>query len=126
MGESVLRSEIQKRNRAFMSAVKAGDAAKVAASYTEDAWLLPPGADIIRGRARIEEFWRGLFERIAELNLTTVDVVALGSDTAREVGSAEITLKSGEAKRIPGKYIVVWKRVAGEWQLEADMFNNNA
>jgi ketosteroid isomerase-like protein len=73
--------------------VKAGDAARLAALYTEDAWLLPPGADIVRGRARIEEFWHGRFQRIAEVKLTTVDVVALALDSAREVGSSEIALR---------------------------------
>ena len=125
MAESALRSEIQERNDAAMSAVKAGDAARLAALYTEDAWLLPPGADIVRERARIEEFWHGRFQRIAEVKLTTVDVVALALDSAREVGSSEIALR-GDGKHLPGKYIVVWKRIAGEWQIEADMFNNNA
>ena len=125
MTESALRSEIQRRNDPAMSAVRAGDAARFAALYTEDAWLLPQGADIIRGRARIEEFWHRRFQRIAEIKLTTVDVIAIGPDSAREVGSSQIALK-GDSKRIPGKYMVVWKRVAGEWQLEADMFNSNA
>jgi ketosteroid isomerase-like protein len=34
-----------------------GDAAALAGMYTEDASLLPPGAEMIRGRAAIQAFW---------------------------------------------------------------------
>jgi len=34
----------------------------------------------------------------------------------------------GEGGRVlgKGKYIVVWKRVAGQWKLHRDIFNSNA
>jgi hypothetical protein len=36
----------------------AGDIASVAALYTEDAVVLPPGADMVEGRSAIQAFWK--------------------------------------------------------------------
>ena len=119
-----LRSEIAARNEAFRVATERGDPAALAALYTEDAWLLPHGRSMIQGRRDIEAFWRSRLERIAEVRLTTDDVVSTGQDTAREIGRSAITLKQAPTP-IAGKYLVCWKRVADEWQLEADAFNGD-
>ena len=49
---------IQKLDDKFAAAFNKGDAAAVAAMYTEDAYVLPPGADIVKGRNAIEALWR--------------------------------------------------------------------
>ena len=125
MPDTPLKEAIQHQNLAFMIAVKAGDATALGALYTEDAWLLPPGGAMVHGRSQIEAFWKSRFDRIAEVNLTTVDVVPLGPDAAREVGKAVILTTGHLAEEIAGKYMVVWRQVEGEWKLEADMWNNN-
>jgi uncharacterized protein (TIGR02246 family) len=51
------RATIEKLNEAWTAAFK-GDAAAVAALYTEDAYALPPGSEMVKGRAAIEAFWR--------------------------------------------------------------------
>lgn len=120
-----LISEIQARNDQFREATRRGDAAGLPALYTGDAWLLPPGAPGISGRAGIEEFWRARLERIEEVMLTANDVVGIGPDWAREVGTSSLKLK-GQMERVSGKYVVVWRRLGGEWQLEADAFNSDS
>ena len=125
MTDTSLKDAISAQNLAFMAAAQAGDAGALAALYTEDAWLLPPGGDMIQGRPQIEAFWKSRFDRIAEVGLTTVDVVPLGPDAAREVGRAVILTQGHLAEEIKGKYMVVWRQVGGEWKLEADMWNSN-
>ena len=44
------RATIDKLNDAFVDALGRGDFASVAKMYTEDAYLMPPGADLVRGR----------------------------------------------------------------------------
>ncbi len=122
---ATLRDRIAAQNTKFMQAAERGDAAALATLYTDDAWLLPPGADMLRGRAAIQEFWNSRFQRIAAVQLTTTDLSAIGEDGAREIGAALITLK-GQEQPLTGKYIVVWKLTGGEWKLEADMWNSNA
>ncbi len=52
---------IQKLDDAWSDAFNKGDAAAIAAMYAEDAYLLPPGHDMVKGRAAIEGFWKGAY-----------------------------------------------------------------
>jgi uncharacterized protein (TIGR02246 family) len=124
MTDPDLQASIAAQNAKFMQAAEKGDAAALAALYTDEAWLLPPGAEMVRGRAAIEEFWASRFQRIAAIELTTTDLAAVSEDGAREVGASLITLR-GQNQRLTGKYMVVWKLTEGEWKLEADMWNSN-
>ena len=48
------KATIAKLNDAWAAAFNKGDAQAVAAMYAEDAYVLPPGSDIVKGRAAIE------------------------------------------------------------------------
>ncbi len=52
---------------------------------------------MIQGKAGIETFWAARFERMSAVTLTTVDVISLGDDAAREVGTSLVTLKGVRA-----------------------------
>jgi ketosteroid isomerase-like protein len=55
MSETVVaegRTEVDAANRRFMEAFERGDAASVAALYTEDAVVLPPDGPMISGVRR--------------------------------------------------------------------------
>lgn len=54
--------------------------------YTEDAYVLPPGADIVKGRAAIEAFWKQAVQQFGDAKLTTIDVLPLSRSAAREIG----------------------------------------
>jgi ketosteroid isomerase-like protein len=74
------KAAIEKLNDAWMAAFNKGDAAAVAAMYTEDAYVLPPGAEMVKGHAAIEAFWRQAAQQMGEAKLTTVDVLPLEHD----------------------------------------------
>ncbi len=124
----MLQQAVQDTNREFMEAVKRKDPASVAALYTEDATLLPPNSEAIRGRQGIEAFFKtGMQMGISEATLETVDVEYLG-DVAYEVGAytMKIEPEGGQATVDKGKYVVVWKREGdGPWKLAIDMWNTN-
>src|SRR5438128_10162632 len=88
------KATIQKLNDAWTAAFNKGDAAAVAAMYTEDAYVLPPGADMIRGRAAIEAFWRQAVQQLGDAKLTTIEVLPLGPQAAREIGAVSLKSKS--------------------------------
>ena len=69
---------IQKLKDQFGEAFNRADAAGVAAFYTEDAYLLPPGADTAKGRAAVQNFWKAAAEKFGDMKLTTADVMPLG------------------------------------------------
>jgi uncharacterized protein (TIGR02246 family) len=83
---------IDKLNTEFIAAFAKGDMAALGQMYTEDAYLLPPDSETVKGRAAIQRFWTSAAAAIGDLKLTTVDVKPLGSDAAREIGT--FTLKT--------------------------------
>jgi ketosteroid isomerase-like protein len=99
--------------------------AAVATHYTEDAVVLPPGAEMIKGRSAIQSFWKGAAEQIGDIRLTAVDVKPLGTDAAREIGTFSLKTKDQQPQEITGKYVVVWEKVGGDWKLATDIWNTN-
>jgi len=65
------QATIAKLNNAWTAAFNKGDAQAVAAMYAEDAYVLPPGSDIVKGRAAIEVFWRQAAQQMGDAKLTT-------------------------------------------------------
>lgn len=127
MAESV-RNAIEEANVKFCEEIRNGDAAGLAALYTEDAVLLPPNSEKIQGRKGVEEFWGGAMTQLGlkDAILTTVELFGTG-DTLTEVGN--YTLKIQPAGQEPvedkGKYVVIWKQTAEGWKLHRDIWNSN-
>ena len=119
------KGTIEKLNDQFVAAFNRGDAAAVAAMYTNDAVVLPPGAEMQTGRGDIETFWKKSAEQLGDLKLTTIDVRPLGSDAAREIGNFSLKTKGQPPQPIEGKYVVVWQKVGSDWKLAADIWNTN-
>ena len=119
-----VKAAVDAANKKFGAAIAAGNAAGVAALYTEDAMALPPNSEAVRGRAAIEKAFQGMIASgVKEITLTAQEVEGHG-DTATEVGAYSV--KDGAGKELDrGKYVVVWKRVQGDWKLHRDIWNSN-
>jgi uncharacterized protein (TIGR02246 family) len=112
-------AETAATNHRFEQAFNRGDAAAVAALYTENATLLPPGADLMTGRQAAQSFWQATYGSGARnLSLNTVSVESYG-DAAREIGrfSVNVPVQGGQTTRVEGKYVVIWKKTADGWRL---------
>jgi ketosteroid isomerase-like protein len=120
---------IGKARDAFVGALESGDARAASASYTPDARLLAPSAELFRGRAAIERFWMaGVDTGISEVQLETLELVRR-SGFAYEIG--RYTLGLIPADGIPlvdrGKYLRVHEQQAdGSWLWAVEMFNPDA
>ena len=119
------KATIQRLNDQFTRAFSAGDIATVAAHYTEDATVLPPGAEMVMGRNAILTFWKSAADQIGDIKLTAVDVKPLGSNAAREIGTFSFRTKGAQSQQVTGKYVVVWEKVGGDWKLATDIWNTN-
>lgn len=118
------RAGIEAANKDFMAAFGRQDAARVANCYTADAQLLPPQAAFVEGTEAIQQFWQsGIDSGAKEFALTTVEVRGW-DDEAYEVGTYTMSGGGGETLDA-GKYIVIWKRVDGQWKLHRDIWNSN-
>jgi uncharacterized protein (TIGR02246 family) len=119
------KATIEKLNDVWTAAFNKGDAAAVAALYTEDAYVLPPGSAMVKGRAAIEAFWRQAAQQMSDAKLTTVDVLPLGRSAAREIGTVTLKTKSQPPQEVVGKYVVVWRKIGRDWKLATDIWNTD-
>jgi len=121
---SEIYSAIAAADDKFMAAFKSGDAAGLAALYTDNGQILPPNSDFVTGKEAIQSFWQALFDMgIKEAKIEIVEVEDHG-DTATEV--SKFKLKGAEGQVIDkGKFIVIWKQEAEQWKLHRDIFNSS-
>ncbi len=119
------KATIEKLNQAFATALAKGDYAAAAAIYTEDAYLLPPGAEMKRGRAAIQEFWSKAGEGIGDIRLAVMDLTPLGGAAAREIGTFSFKTKEAQPSEVTGKYVAIWQKVGNDWKLATDIWNMN-
>lgn len=112
----------------WATAATAGDANAVAALYTADAIVLPPGQASVQGDAA-KEFWNGFFNAMAvQVELNTKEIEGRG-DLAYATGTYRMTLtpKKPGAKPLPtedGKYVEILKKQAdGSWKIVHDIWN---
>jgi uncharacterized protein (TIGR02246 family) len=127
--DAAVKSAIERATTTFTTAINAGKYADAAAIYAEDAIVLPPESDVIKGRAAIQEFFGGWAAyKPTDFKLATVDV-EIHDDIAIERGtySMKITPPGATAPlEDNGKFMVVWKRQSdGSWQVYRDMYNTN-
>lgn len=123
-----VQKAIEEANLKFGEAFRQADPAAVAALYTDDAILLPPNSDIIRGKQGIEAFWQVVIDMgVKDAALTTVEVMGVG-DMVCEIGQYTLTIQpeGQEAMEDKGKYVVIWKQAEdGSWKLHVDIWNTS-
>ena len=95
-GDSDLKAAIDAQNTKFEQAYNTGDMDAVAALYSEDGAVLPPGAARQDGRDAIRAFWSGAMEGgLKDVDLTAVEVYPQG-DVATEVGGFTASAPAAE------------------------------
>ena len=93
----------------------------VAAIYTDDGQLLPPGAGTVDGRAAIKDYWANdIGTQWAKISIKADSTVVSG-DWAYRSGAWNT-----ESPALSGKFIEVWKRAGDGWQLHKDIWNMDA
>ncbi len=116
--------EITEANQLFMEAFNSGDAAKLAENYTSNAKLFPTNSDVIEGQEAIKNFWQGAIDMgIKKAVLETILATSFGN-TANEEGRYTLYAENNVVAD-QGKYIVIWKKVSGQWKLHYDIWNTS-
>src|SRR6185369_78418 len=121
------RTAIEAANAKFSEVFARGDGTALSAMYTADAFLFPPGEEIVRGNLAIGQFWKKTHESgVASAKLTTTDVERSG-DIAFETGTVELVVRAQGKPDTSAraKNLVVWKRQSdGTWKLHRDIWND--
>ncbi len=122
------RKAVEEANQKFMDASIRGDAATVAALYTDNTLLLPPNSPMIQGKKATEEYWRETWAqlKIADFKMTILDLYGKG-DLVCEVGSYTLKFRvQGKDTVDEGKYLVVWRQMAYKtWKKHIDIWNSD-
>ncbi|MBL4905453.1 MAG: hypothetical protein JKZ00_05490 [Flavobacteriaceae bacterium] len=118
------KTEIEAANMQFMTFYAANDSISLANLYTLDAKFMGDGAPSVTGRKNIQSNLSATMKSgVTSINLKTIDVWG-GENLITEEGEASLFV--GETEVYNGKYIVLWKKVDGEWKLFRDIFNSNS
>ncbi|MGD9810260.1 MAG: SgcJ/EcaC family oxidoreductase [Sphingobium sp.] len=108
--------------------IKAKDAAGIAGLYTEDGAVMPPNSPIGKGHSAIQQTWASML-KIPGFDLTIIPeqiVVSSSGDMALDRGTYRLTVTpDGTTQTDTGKYVVVWRKVGGDWKAAADIFNSD-
>ena len=120
-GDPKLDRAIEKANSEFIEAMKTGDAATIAAPYTENASFITIDGACIQGRTEIEKMYRDRFARSGPAHSTKINSkkLVVDNDLAYESGYGEITLlKDGKLSTNGGRFLTVWQRQSnGDWKI---------
>ena len=120
-GDPKLDRAIRKANSDYVEAMKTGDAAAIAAPYTDDAVFVGIDGACTRGRAEIEKMYRARFERSGLAKSTRINSrrVVVDGNLAYESGSGEIgRLREGKLSTDSARFLTVWQRQGdGQWKI---------
>jgi uncharacterized protein (TIGR02246 family) len=105
----------------YVDAYNRKDPSAVASYYADDATEIEGNGMMLTGRAALADAFT---KDTASWGKLTITPVASGShfmgDIAYEVGSTTVdVMQNGKMVQIPGNYLVVLRKQAGEWKLAA-------
>jgi len=104
------RAAAEEVSAAWARAFDAGDAAALAALYTEDAHSFPPGSSAISGRREIEVYWREDIGAGGAVTKLKPDHSVAQADLLQVAGVYDVVGKDG-VSLAKGQYDQLWTRV---------------
>ena len=118
------KKEIEAANQNVTDLLAKGDSVAFANCYAVDAKFMDANAPSIEGRAKIQTAWAKFINVGAtKIKLTTLEVWG-NENIITEEGLYDFKTKDGAAIG-NGKYIVLWKKVDGKWEIFRDLSNSN-
>ncbi|MEM8507626.1 MAG: DUF4440 domain-containing protein [Bacteroidota bacterium] len=117
--------QILENTKTFSAYVMRSDYTGIASSYTADAKIFPNTTLILEGEDIIK-YWtlpEGLsrpYHKITQSEITVIE------NTAYDYGYYEGKTKrnDGQLSSWKGKYVIVWKKIEGQWKMYLDIWNS--
>jgi len=122
------RTAIDAVRAKYVAAENAGDAAAIAALYTDDGVYMPSNMPAASGKAEIQARYEQIFAQMTQQGEATPAAVDIAGDWAIERGTYKSTLTpkaGGEAMEDTGKYVVVSKKMADGWKVHYLIWNSD-
>ena len=111
----------------LLEGINSGDAAAAADHWSEDGAFLPPNSPMVEGRENIQTFLQGMIDMgLTELKAETVKLEVMG-DMAYRIGRYNLTIQPEGSESITdkGKFVQVFSREYGTWELSVSIFNTD-
>jgi len=119
-----LKKVIEEKDKNFTSAFVKGDSSTVVNAYTTDARIFPPNHEMIAGQQAIGTLVSQFFKYgIKEFRDSTTSLYG-NEENLIEEGSFFMADAKGNVMD-KGKYLVVWKKVSGDWKIYSDIWNTS-
>ena len=119
------KAEFQKVADRFVEAYAKGDLNSVLRLYTENAYVLPPQATMVRGQNDIANFWKEEARRVELKQVTVVDSRALGNNTAHVIFTSVGHTRDAALKEIKGKGTALAQKVGDDWKMLVHIWNRD-
>ena len=126
------RQEVDRFARAFEELFDRGDAATMTSFYTQDAVIMAPDNEAVRGRHAICEFWTAACEAAQRTDMTrtiTVQHVERSGGLGYVVSTVTLEIPAGGGQPATTTFndVTVWKTGAdGRWRVAVDSANRTA
>ncbi len=117
---------IKENSVKFSKAYMDGDVDTLVSLYTDDGMIFPNNRKILSGKKLLESYWT-LPEDVKTLHhKVTAEEIIIENDTAYDYGYYEGKTLTKDNKEVSwqGKYVIVWKKIDGDWKIYLDIWNN--
>jgi ketosteroid isomerase-like protein len=118
---------LERRQSEFLAALAARDAERTAAFFADSAVMHVAGMPPIEGRSAIRQLYANLFGFMSASGATPEFMrVAAAGDMAYGTGSTTSEFRGPQGTvAYTGKYVLVWRRIAGAWQIVLYAISSN-
>ena len=106
------RLDVQRASDQFWAARERGDVSAFVEQFTDDGIFMVPGLKDAAGRTAVRELAQKRFAaaKITDFKVLRREIEVIG-DSAHELAwYSEVHRGQGEAMRLEGRYLIVWKR----------------
>lgn len=118
------QDDITQLHAQYLRAFNGKDAAGVAATYTDDAVLMPPNTPAVKTSLAIQDFTRQEFSQpIGGLLLNVVDTQISGNYAFSSGYYTLLNANGGNLDR--GKFLEVMRKDGQSWKFYRDMYNSD-
>ncbi|OFZ17828.1 MAG: hypothetical protein A3D92_21685, partial [Bacteroidetes bacterium RIFCSPHIGHO2_02_FULL_44_7] len=116
---------IQEKGKLFSKAYMSKDSDQLANCYAPDGILLPDHSLMLEGRDAIRKHWILADADSVPLHVLTPQGIEVLGETAYDFGYCEERTRSanGHLTCWSGKYMIVWKKIDGEWSISLAIWN---
>ncbi len=124
---AAIKAEIQGLTTAYAVAHTAGDAAAVAAFYSDDAVTMGDDMPATMGKAAILKDLEESYAKRKPGNTTNFETIEVFGDENRVAEIGKGTTKDAAGKVVStGKYMAIWEKRNGQWLCIRDISNDDA